>query len=226
MNLNPWLIGSLLLLLTWLLFWIFNSRMRKRMVLASVLLMPTGISQGHFVPEYWNPPSIFKLSESIGFDLESLLFSFSIGGISIALFELFSSKRVNQLRRNRNDQVLIIIAACTSVVFCTVYDFLGFNPIYSLLAALYSGSVFLMMARPVIIPEAIKHSLVFLFFYTIVFLMLNIIFPDFVSETWNLSNISNILIMGIPIEEFAYAFGFAMMWSMVYRIELVFHRSK
>ena len=218
MRLNPWFISSILLLGIWLLFWIFNSRLRKRMLLYSVLLMPTGIAQAMFVPEYWDPSSVFNLTTRIGFDIESLVFSFAIGGISIALFELFPFKRFNQLERTPEDQRLIISASGVSVIIYIVAELLNFNPIYSLLAALYSGSFFLMTLKPTMIREVIKSGLVFLCFYTIGFMMLNLLFPDFISKTWNFSNLSNILILGIPAEEFAYAFGFAMMWYMLYRM--------
>ncbi len=47
-----------------------------------------GFSEPLFVPEYWSPPSLFKLAEKTGFDIESFIFSFAIGGIVVVLYRL------------------------------------------------------------------------------------------------------------------------------------------
>jgi len=39
-----------------------------------------GLTEPRFVPEYWNPPSLFDLAQCTGFDIESLIFCFGIGG--------------------------------------------------------------------------------------------------------------------------------------------------
>ena len=51
--------------------------------------MPLGLSEPLFVPGYWNPPSLFNLAQKTGFDIESILFSFAIGGIGSVLYRIF-----------------------------------------------------------------------------------------------------------------------------------------
>lgn len=41
---------------------------------------PFGLTEPLFVPNYWSPPSLFDLARSTGFDIESFIFSFGIGG--------------------------------------------------------------------------------------------------------------------------------------------------
>lgn len=50
------------------------------MLYVSFLTSLLGLTEPIFVPKYWNPPSLFNLAQNTGFDIESLLFSFGIGG--------------------------------------------------------------------------------------------------------------------------------------------------
>ncbi len=88
-----WFVWSLGLVLVWLLVYLFNKPARKRMLWASLLTMPFGLTEPLFVPEYWNPPSLFDLAARTGFDLESLIFCFGIGGLGIVLYDLIFKVR-------------------------------------------------------------------------------------------------------------------------------------
>src|SRR3989344_3479519 len=83
---NEWLIFSLILFVIWIIIFIFN-KSRKEMLIVSALTMPFGLTEPFFVPEYWSPPSLFNLAANTGFDIESLIFSFAIGGIGSVLYE-------------------------------------------------------------------------------------------------------------------------------------------
>lgn len=52
----------------------------------SLATAPFGLTEPLFVPEYWNPPTLFDLAQRTGFDLESLIFCFGIGGVSSVLY--------------------------------------------------------------------------------------------------------------------------------------------
>ncbi len=58
----------------------------------------------------------------------------------------------------------------------------------------------------------------FLFFgvYFLYFLTLVAAFPGYVESVWNLDAISGILVLGIPLEELAFALTFGLYWSSVY----------
>ena len=61
---------------------------------ASVYMAPFGLTEPLFVPEYWNPPSLFELAQKTGFDIESFIFSFAIGGIGAVLYTSLMRKRI------------------------------------------------------------------------------------------------------------------------------------
>lgn len=96
------------------------------------------------MPEYWNPPSLFDLAQRAGFDIESLIFCFSIGGVGVVLYNGLTGKRltpVSHHERNSGRHRFHRLALGTPfVVFIALY-FLPWNPIYPGIAALLAGGV-------------------------------------------------------------------------------------
>jgi len=41
-------------------------------------------------------------------------------------------------------------------------------------------------------------------------------YPTYVEQVWSMGEITGILIFGIPIEEYLFAFTFGMFWSSLY----------
>ena len=65
---------------------------RKAMMWASLITAPLSLTEPLFVPDYWNPPSLFDLARRSGFDIESVIFSFAIGGIGAVLYNLLTGR--------------------------------------------------------------------------------------------------------------------------------------
>jgi hypothetical protein len=76
-----WLISSAAFLIPWVGAYAAFPRHQKAMLWASLFTTPIGLTEPLFVPEYWSPPSLFDLARTTGFDIESQIFSFGIGGI-------------------------------------------------------------------------------------------------------------------------------------------------
>ena len=84
---HVWLIWSGAFLLSFVLIFAIAPERRPMMLRAAAATMPFGLTEPLFVPDYWNPPSLFGLAQRTGFDLESLIFSFSIGGVAVVLYD-------------------------------------------------------------------------------------------------------------------------------------------
>ena len=89
-NHYAWLFWSSAFLIPWLFAYVAFPRQRKALLWASLFTMPFGLTEPLFVPAYWNPPSLFDLAQKTGFDIESLIFSFAIGGIGAVLYNLLT----------------------------------------------------------------------------------------------------------------------------------------
>ena len=87
-----WLWWSSGFLLPWLALYVTNPQFRPVMWRVSLVTAAFGLTEPIFVPEYWNPPSLFELAQRTGFDIESLIFSFAIGGIGAVLYNALTKR--------------------------------------------------------------------------------------------------------------------------------------
>ena len=66
---------------------------RRRVIIwAGLFTTPFGLTAPLFVSDDWNPPSLFDLAGRSGFDIESLIFCFGIGGIGAVLYGLLAQQ--------------------------------------------------------------------------------------------------------------------------------------
>ena len=215
-----WLLWSLALIAVWMVvYWRYPGG-RKRMLWASLLTMPFGLTEPIFVPEYWHPPSLFDLAHRTGFDIESLIFSFGIGGLGIILYDLIfrvEHEEMDAHERHQHRHRFHLLAILSPVIlFPLLYFFTNWNPIYSATASMFVAGLAALWCRPDLKVKIWVGGLLFLLFYTIYFLSLALLAPGYVERVWTLSAISGIEILGIPIEELIFAFTFGMLWSSYY----------
>ena len=147
-----WLIWSCAFLVPWLGLFLRLPRYRWIMVWSSILTMPFGLTEPPFVPRYWNPPSLFDLAQRTGFDLESLIFCFAIGGVGVALYNLVTGAGLRPVarcertsRRHRHHRAALF----TPVAIFPLLYALPWNPIYPAIAALLLGGAATVACRPV-----------------------------------------------------------------------------
>lgn len=214
-----WLAFSLILLAIWLAIFLAMPAARKRILWASLLTAPFGLTEPLFVPEYWNPMSLFDLARTTGFDIESIIFSFAFGGIGIILYSSIVHKRevkVNkeQIHKPRH-RFHNLAVAFPVVVFLLLYFTTNINPIYTASISMLGGGIATLLCRPDLKKNVLAGGILFAGFYFVFFEVINLIFPYFVN-VWNFSAISGIKILGVPLEEVTFGFTFGMMWSSVY----------
>lgn len=191
------------------------------MLLVSVLTAPLGLTEPLFVPSYWLPFTLFDLARKTRFDLESIIFSFAVGGITAIAYEsLFGKSRkpesVHEMQQPRHRfHRLALLSPLLS--FSILYFLTPLNPIYSTILAMTIGAIATWLCRPNLVKAMLTGSLLFLGIYFIIFFIGFVwLFPGYVEAVWNLPAISGILIAGIPIEELLFAASLGAMWSSMY----------
>lgn len=217
-----WLLWSLFLIVIWgIIYALLKSKeSRKEMLVVSLWTSLLGITEPFFVPEYWNPPSFFDLAHRTGFDIESFIFSFGIGGIAVAVYERIFRASHEQMESHERHlpihryHLLSIIS--TPIIFLLLLFTTSLNPIYSSIIAMIVGGIFYLYCRPDLKNKMIVSAFIFLGIYFVYFLVLIVIYPGYVGQVWNLLAISGILIFGIPLEELLFAISFGFLWSSVY----------
>ena len=217
-----WLLWSLLLLVVWAVIYLFlkTKESKREMLLVSAWTSLLGFTEPIFVPRYWNPPSLFDLAHRTGFDIESIIFSFAMGGIAVALYEwIFQSNHsvMGETERHRARHKYHLWALLSApVIFLGLLVFSPLNPIYSAFIAMMAGGLATWYCRPDLKKKMIISAFLFLGLYFLYFLTLIAAYPGYVERVWNLPAISGILFVGVPLEELMFAFSLGFLWSSVY----------
>lgn len=214
-----WFAWASAFLIPWVMLFIAFPAHRKIMLQVSLVTTAFGLTEPLFVPEYWNPPTLFDLAQRTGFDIESLIFCFGIGGIGSVLYSVLThrndvvvpaSEKRMPLHRHHYKTL-----ASPFVAFLLLY-FLPWNPIYPSIAAMAVGAIATLLCRPDLKTKTWVGGVLFLSYYLVFFLALEATSPGYVQLVWNLQDISGILWLGIPLEELLFAFTFGLYWSGVY----------
>ena len=182
-------------------------------------MAPFGFTEPLFVPEYWNPPSLFELAQRTGFDIESIIFSFAIGGIAAVLYNIITRKRLEPLRpdeRHRNWRRWHRWALATPLALFPILYFLPWNVIYAGIAAMIAGAIAAVLCRPDLKANTLAGGVLFLAIYTVFLLALKSSAPGYIEQVWNLKALSGGLIYGLPLEELLFGFAFGLFWTGIY----------
>jgi len=214
-----WLVWSSAFIVPWIVAYIAFPPQRRAMIWASLFTMPFGLTEPLFVPEYWSPPSLFDLARRTGFDIESLIFCFGIGGIGAVLYNLLTRKRFeptatpDRLRARHRFHLWALVAPF--LAFPALFT-LPWNPIYPSIVALLIGAVATVLCRPDLLQKTWIGSLLFLTYYIIFLVGLEWTSPGYIESVWNLEALSGLAVAGIPVEELLFALSFGAYWSGVY----------
>src|SRR3989338_9197542 len=142
-----WLIWSLILIAIWAVvyFSLKNKESKREMLIVSLWTSLLGFTEPLFVPEYWAPPSLFNLALRTGFDIESIIFSFGIGGIAVVFYEwIFRTKHqamshIEQHASRHRYHLWVLLLA--PIIFVTLSLATSLNPIYTSIIALIFGGL-------------------------------------------------------------------------------------
>ncbi len=214
-----WLVWSSGFLIPWLALYLTNPRLRTVMWRVSLATAAFGLIEPIWVPEYWNPPSLFELAQRTGFDLESLIFCFAIGGIGAVLYNALTYRHFVPFGAGemRAPHARFHLAALWApyVLFVPLY-FLPWNPIYPAILCLVGGAIASSICRPDLTAKSLVGGAIFLGLYSVFMLGLVWLTPGYISQVWNLPALSGVLIGGIPLEELLFGFSFGWYWTGVY----------
>lgn len=214
-----WLTWASAFLAPWAMLYLAFPQHRNTMLWASAFTAPFGLTEPLFVPEYWNPPSLFDLAQRIGFDLESLIFTFGIGGVAAVLYPVLTGRAARPMAAHEKHQPLhrhhYKALAAPFIAFPFLY-FFPWNPIYPGIVAMAIGAVATVLCRPDLRTKTWVGGLLLLGYYVVFLFGLEWSAPGYIERVWNLAALSGVIVLSMPIEELAWAFAFGMYWSSVY----------
>ena len=214
-----WFVWAVAFLVPWGLLWVAYPQHRRTMLWASVFTTPFGLTEPLFVPEYWNPPSLFDLAATTGFDIESLIFCFGIGGVGAVLYNVLTGTALDTVPKSEKQRPLhrhhYKALAAPFVVFPFLY-FLPWNPIYPSIVAMAIGAIANILCRPDLKNKTWVGGVLFLAYYAVFVLGLEWLAPGYVERVWNFATLTGVRLGPIPLEELLFAGAFGMYWAGVY----------
>jgi hypothetical protein len=214
-----WLAFALLWDVVWFVLFVLKPHLRNQMVWMSIFTAITGLAEPIFVSRYWNPPSLFNLSSTIHFDIESVIFSWGTGGIGSVLYEVLLNTKHRKMAPEEYKQerrwLHMFSLLAMPVIFLSLSFLTNLNTIYSVSIALTTGAIAAVACRPDLAKNTILGGALFTALYFLLFSAIILVFPNFLNS-WNLEALSGVLILKVPLEELMFAFTFGMMWSSVY----------
>lgn len=222
-----WLTWSSAFLIPWAWLYFIKPGFRRKMLHVSLATSLLGLSEPIFVPEYWNPPSLFDLAQRTGFDIESMIFCFAIGGIGAVMYNALADKDIEEIpheERHSGRHRWHRLAIVSPYLIFPVLYLLPWNPIYPGIVALATGGIANVLCRPDLLRNTLVGGVLFLFLYAVSMLSLIIFAPGYIEQVWNLPALSGVLLGGIPLEELAFGFVFGLYWAGIYE-HFTWHRS-
>lgn len=185
------------------------------MIISGLMGIPFGMTEFFYVPEYWNPPTLFNLVEKVGFGLESILFAFFVGGISSVVFlTVFKNWNQGYVFSKKSFKYYVIS------YFAYIFLELVFpsTSIYNMTSVFIILSLYLCYKFHKFIPMVLLNGVMVSIVYSLLFSLFQFLFPNYISSIYTLNNFSGIWLFGLPIEEPFFAFGVGMFWAILYDI--------
>jgi Lycopene cyclase len=174
----------------------------------------TGLAEPLFVPDYWNPPTLFDLGQRTGFDIESFLQNFTAGANATAIYGAVRRRARGRAAiaerdcsRNRYHRLTL---AVFPLVFIGLVVATNMNAIHITMVAVSAGFLATCLARPDLIRLIITSAILFTGLYFAFFLAFNAVYPGYLDQVWNLGALSGVLIVGVPLEEVVFALGYGL----------------
>lgn len=206
-------------MIPWLILFVAFPQHRRPMLWASAFTTPFGLTEPFFVPEYWNPPSLFDLAARTGFDIESLIFCFGIGGVAAVLVNVLRGSKTMPMdeheRHDRRHRYHRPILVSPFVIFAVLF-WLPWNPIYPGIAAMLLGALLSAWCRPDLVRSIAVGGLVFVVYYAVFLMALESSAAGYIDRVWNLENLTGVSLWIFPMEELLFALGFGSYWAGIY----------
>jgi hypothetical protein len=208
-----YLFAATCLTATFALGWLLCPRLRRSSMLAAVVLAPFAVMGFVFVPAYWQPDHAFTFIRGVG--VEDVLFCFACGGVCWVVAAAGSGARLDAIPEP--GAFLARLLAWTAIALAGVVAawWAGCGILAAVIVGFaLSGLVVLCRvprASRLILPGALGFTLV----YAAVSWLVLAVYPA-AAGFWVTETISGRRVLGLPVEELAWALSFGATWPVVF----------
>jgi hypothetical protein len=203
--------------LIWLSFYFINSKLRREMLVMSIIFGILGpISNILFIKDWWAPLTIDGTSVGI---IDSAFVGFVIGGVTGVLYEFFqhltSRKSSKLLSKNEHVWFLLMVPISLGIFFGGFY-LLHLNSFITSTLALFVPTVVILWRRKDLIIDAFASGILLTITAVFIYNLLEILTPGWVNEFWQWQNTSKIIVINTPIDDVAHYFFLGLFGGPLY----------
>jgi len=204
-----YLIGSGVVAIFWLVFYLVRSDLRIKMLVTSIIGGILGVTEIFFVPQYWNPQfSTIRISNNLF--LDSFIFAFFLVGFAAVIYQVLWKRKLYQIK-NAN---LIWLVIPPLIFFLHLILSWPNVMVFAIAGMLISALAIYLSNKHLGIPMLVSGILTFIFFL-IMYVMFWQIFP-LLPASYNYSNVTSLYIFAVPAEELVFFFTIGTIFSIVY----------
>jgi hypothetical protein len=210
-----YLVGALIFAATWLVCYLIGKKYRAMIRWGSLISAPFALTSVWFIPQYWTPPSLFNLDMRYKVGLEDFLWAAAVGGIASAIGEILLKERLAAHRRQAHQRHYAPFVVMV-VLFAALEHWRPGKTIYNTIISLTVGAIGVAILRRDLLPMMAVGALDFTALYFALFVVVLLLYPEFVRRFYNIPNLWGMFIAGVPIEELLFAASGGAVWSVAY----------
>jgi len=207
-------IGDLFFLSVWFILFLRRRDLRREMLTMSLVVAPMGpLSEIFYLRDYWRP----ELFNGWHIGIEDLIFAFAIGGIAAVVYEEIFGKKYTKRHLSSHPKWMLTVAVFGLVWMLVGNIILRINSIYVSALGFMIIGIFVLFFRHDLLKDALFSGLLVGALMFIFYLLWNFVFgDDLIQKWWLLKNISGILVLGVPLEELMWGFGWGFVAGPAY----------
>ncbi len=142
------------------------------------------------------------------------MFCFFGGGLAVFSYEFIFRKKIKRKRIRRPHYKALGVSLVTLIL---IWFFFKPNLIYPLIISSFMGAICLWVDRKDLIKHSIIGGLSFMLIHVLLAAILfTFLTPNLLNSFFNFNNISGIVFLNVPIEEYFFAFAFGLLWAPIY----------
>ncbi len=186
------------------------------MLAISIILSPIGsLSEIWYLKDYWKPDTILSSSTAI----EDFMFTFSLCGISFAIYKVAFGYKFAEERKHKRRLWLPIIFLAVVINGLTIFSsYLGYNSVVVSSILFVFISIYIWYMRTDLIFPSLVSGLLLLAVFIVIYKIMDFLYPNLITQ-WCLNcNPSGLFIYGINIEELAWDFTWGMVGGVIYEV--------
>ncbi len=213
-----YLIGDLTLLIIWFVLFFLRKDTKKEMFAISLIFGFAGlVVDPIYSSDWWHPLTITNTLPGI----ESFIFGFVVSGIASVIYEEIFRKKIKVKKVNKKEDKernfhLLLIGLLSVVLFFGSYFILRLNSFYASFPAFLVPLTIILIKRKDLVVDSILSGIILMIFSFLFYIVPEIIFPGWISFTWNFKMVSGLTILKVPIEDLIWFFLAGMLIGPLY----------